>query len=638
MIMTTSSIDDLIRNNNPFAGHTVVRPPQIWGKGFPDVPSINSHASDAVLEAVKLVRQGLRQTVGITIRGEKGLGKTQIVSRIRHRLQADNNTLFIYISKYDNLNQINYHFLQNIVSSLRAFGSRQGVMQWQELATALINDAKNWQHTPEQYINAFPSWLNKYSSKIVDHLTDNVLQVKPDIHNPYLVKAILWTLFQPYSIYATHWLSGLELAENQAEAMGLPNPKSQDKEAEALTTARQIIDITSDYKIPVICFDELDELKADENGWTIAMVIASLAKDLSNNLKRCVLFLAMYEETWKDQIKALPQAEAVLDRIANYPKQREPIDLKYLNSEDVVEVVSQWLKVFYEENQQSPPNRLYPFDENKLRSFGKQGKPTVRGILKWCSDNFLIFEKEPGKIEPDPVTVKHPVEPAFNNELANIDSSIDSFMEDEETIANALWLGFINLIGETIEGVEIEDIVEIEARAADQGYIDFKIVGKEKPQGKQNRKTVKIGVAVVQQSGTFLKAALSRLIDYQKFSLTRGCLVRSRQINPGANVAKEYARVLLKEKGGEWVKLESEHIKPLLAIQLVYENQESYELSEEQIEDFIALKKLAINNPIIREILSDPSGQEPDQLSPAGLPITIPKITPESSNEIELKV
>lgn len=84
----------------------MVRPQQIWGKSFPDVPSINAHASNTVFDAVDKVRKGKRETVGITITAEKGLGKSHIISRIRHRLQTEDSSLFIYMNKYDNLNQI----------------------------------------------------------------------------------------------------------------------------------------------------------------------------------------------------------------------------------------------------------------------------------------------------------------------------------------------------------------------------------------------------------------------------------------------------------------------------------------------------------------------------------------------------
>jgi hypothetical protein len=609
MNSTANNLENLIKDHNPFAGHTVVRPPQIWAKSFPDVASINAHASDAVFDAVIRVRQGQRQVVGITITADKGAGKSQIISRIRHRLQIEDGALFVYMSKYDNLNQIKYQFLQTIVSSLRASGSTQGIMQLQEIAAMLINEGKKWSYTPQEYINFFPSWLAKYSNNTVKGLTDAVIQVKPNISNPYIVMAILWTLSPSHKMYATHWLSGLEISQNLAEEMMLPNPKQNDKEAEALSTTRQIIDIISEYRIPVICFDELDITDADENGFTAAQVIANLTKDLYNNLERGVLLLAMYPKTWINEIKTLSQADAVIDRLVS--EHRQPLILNNLNYEDVVKVVSLWLKDFYDEHQQSPPHPLYPFDENKLRELGKE-KLTVRAVLKWCAENFVPIE---------PVIPKHPVEPVFKTELANRERDIDVLSEENnQEIADALWLAFVTLANQTLEGITINRIEEIEANSVDKGYIHFRIVGTE------NNKEVKIGVAVLQQSGgKYQGAALKRLIDYNKFDLTRGCLVRSNKINAGAKEAKNRVKQLLKEQGGEWVLLQSQDIKPLLAILSVLDNRESYELSEEQILDFIKEKRLAIDNPLILEILSDPSGQEPDNLIDTDMPVSIPQ-------------
>lgn len=620
MTNTENNLDDLIKNHNPFAGQTVVRPPQIWAKSFPDVPSINAHASDAVFNALAKVRQGQRQVVGITITADKGLGKSQTISRIRHRLQAENGTLFVYMGKYDNLNQIKYQFLQTLVSSLRAFGSTQGIMQWQELATALINEGKNWNYTPQQYINHFPSWLSKHSNKVLDHFTDCVIKIKPNVNNPYLIKAILWTLSAPHSIYATHWLSGLEITQNQAEAMLLPNPKREDKEAEALNTTRQILDIISEYRIPVICFDELDIADADENGFTAAQVIANLTKDLYNNLERGVLLLAMYPKTWRNEIKTLSQADAVIDRLVS--EHRQPLILNQLNYEDVVEVVSLWLKEFYQEHQQTPPHPLYPFDENRLRELGKE-KLSVRDVLKWCAENFVAPDKP--VIPPKPS-----VEPSFKAELANLED-IDVLSEsNNDAIAKALRLAFSSLEKQTIEGVTIDAIEDIKAKSIDKGYIHFKIVGTE------NNNPVKIGVAVLQQAGgRYQGAALKRLVNYKEFDLTRGCLVRSNKINYGAGGAKKAVDDLLK-KGGEWVLLKSEEIKPLLAIKSVWDNRESYELSEEQLLDFIQQK--AINNPLILEILSDPSGQEPDNLIDEDMPISVPQNESNSVDSPEMNL
>jgi hypothetical protein len=328
----------------------------------------------------------------------------------------------------------------------------------------------------------------------------------------------------------------------------------------------------------------------------------------------------MYNPTWNEQVRTLPQAEAIIDRLVSEQVDRKPIALNKLNSDDIVAVISQWLKEFYEENQQNPPHHLYPFDENQLREFGKS-RPTVRSVLKWCADKFVVPNS--------PINEEHPVEPYFQQELKNIQTSIDSLLDDEFEIANALRLAFCSLIRETLEGVKIDNIKEIQANKVDKGYINFKIVG--------NDGKVKIGVAVLQQSGgKYVGAALKRLIDYEKFDLTRGCLVRSKKINVGAAVPRECLRILLHEKGGEWVMLQSNDITPLLAISLV-NNCESYELTEEQIINFIQQKKLAINNPLIREILSDPSGQEPSNLTDNDLPIRVPTNSSITFENIDLQ-
>lgn len=601
----SSSIIDLInavKSQNPFDRPLVVRSQDVWGIGFPDVPSLNAHASSSVFEAVEKVRTRQRQVVGITITAEKGLGKSHLISRIRHRLQGDGSALFVYMSECGDLNRIKTEFLRTLASSLKQIGS-QGVSQWRELATALVNQAYNKTYAPQQMVNQFPGALAK-TPKLVDVLRDKVLSIKPDIENPDIITAILWTLSPDpgYEVFAINWLSGRNLPQSKADAMGLPNSSTQDKEAESFSTVRQILDLISDYKPIVVCFDELDVPECSDAGFTKAQVTAGLAKDLYNSIKRGVLLTAMYPETWTHQVKALPYAEAVVDRIGE-----KIIDLKYLNSDDVVTLVSQWLKDFYEAKGLTPPKPVYPFDEGKLRELGKE-KPIVRRVLQWCAENFKVPIDSP-PTDPGPITPpKHPVESAYDKELAAFDNTIEDYMEDKATLVDALRLNFSTLIGQSLEQVQIEDITEVKANSVDKGYIDFKIVGKE------NGNIVKIGVAVLQESGgKFVQATLKRLTEYKKFDLTRGCLVRSKQISRNAAKAQGYLNQLLSsELGGEWVLLKNEDIKPLLAILQVQKAREDYEVSQEQIIDFIVQQRIAIDNYLIREILSDPSGQIPD--------------------------
>lgn len=585
----SNTLIDAINNNNPFEGRLVVRSNNVWGKSYPDVLSLNTHASDAIYDAIQKVSTGQRQVVGITITAERGLGKSHLISRIRHKLQIDGSALFMYMSQCNNLNRIKTEFLTTLANSLKQTGS-QGVSQWQELATALINEAFNQNYVPQNLINNFPGALSK-NPKIVEVLRDKVLAVKSDIENPDIITAILWTLSPDpaYEIFAVRWLAGGNVPQTKADSMSLANVTPDDKEAESFNTARQILDLIGDYKPIVVCFDEMEADHCNDLGYTARQVTAILAKDLSDKIKRGILLTSIFPDHWINEVKRLSNAESVVDRIGE-----KVIELKYLNSDDIILLVSGWLDEFYQEKGLTPPNSVYPFDEAKLRALGKE-KPIVRKVLQWCSENF-----KPGNFVDR-------VECPYNQQLAALETTIQDYMEDKETLAQALRLGFTIIKGEVLENVQVVDIVDVQVKAADRGYLDFKIIGKE------NGKDVKIVVVVLQESGgMFVQATLKRLIEYKKFDMTRGCLVRSKQIGRNAAKAQEYlSKLLSPELGGEWVLLKPEDIKPLLALHFLMKSREDEELSEEEIIDFIRKKRIATNNYLICEILSDPSGQVP---------------------------
>jgi len=599
-----SSIPDLnkaIASQNPFDRSLIVRSNDIWKPSFPDVPSINAHASDAIFQAIEQIRAGYRTVSGITIKAEKGLGKSHLISRIRSRLLDEGGSFFVYMSDvdYGNLNRVHANFLNTLSLSLKQIGN-EGVMQWQELATALINEALGKTLIPQNLVKQFSGALAK-NPKLVDTLTAKVLQIKPNIENPYLIQAILWTLSSDKVSFATNWLSGKALAQGQADAMGLPNSTEEDKEGEAFQTVCQILDLIGDYRTLVIGFDELESVDRNEAGFSRAQVVALLVKDLYGKIKRGVLMTAMFEDTWTLQIRALPQAESVTARMGE-----KIFDLQYLNADDVVTLVSQWLKEFYDSKGLTPPYPVYPFHEGELRELGKE-KLIVRKVLEECAKNWKVpDDPTPSPTAADPL---HQVELAFNNELNALEETIEKYFDDSNILAEALYLAFLAVKGETVERMQVEEIEKVQTKAVDKGYLHFRI------RGKENGKSVKIVVAVVQESGAkFVSAALKRLIEYQKFDMTRGCLVRSKDVKPKTVGKQCLDQLLSQELGGEFVKLASEDIKPLLAIYLVNKARTEYDVTEDQILEFIVHKKLATENYIICEILSDPSGQIPEGL------------------------
>jgi len=616
------AINAAIQNHNPFSKAAIVKEQDIWGKGFPDIPTLNAHASDAIFHAVEKVQtsQSTQEKVtSLVLTAQQGVGKSHILSRTRHRLETNGGALFVYasVNNYTDLNLIKYQFQQTLANSLSHTGS-QSVMQWQEIATAMANEGFKAINPASQNLSAqelidrfdrvCASWATK-NRNFMNTLTKQVLKTKSKA-DPYIVRAVLWTLSESETPFAIKWLSGEELDKSKAEELGLPSNSgktNQDREAESLNNVQQILNLVSYYSPVIICFDEIDvNTNCRDDGFTTPQVIADLVKRLYDTLEHSdlgqglVIITVMMPDTWQQIVNLMPGG--IPDRVSTYT-QRKPIDLKYLNGDSLVDLVGLWLQDFYQVRNLNPPHPVYPFEETQLREHGR-GKPTVREALNWCAENFQVFMPPMPELPEDPI---ERFEFALTKEL---EADIREEMEDNSTIAQAIYFGFETLKGQTIDKVTVDDITaEIKPKAKNAGWIGFKIIGTE------NGKAIKIGVAIIQTSQSELVAALKRLIDYQTFDLTRGCLVRSQSkienIKKTSKAYKLLEELVSVEKGGEIVYLVEEQIKPLMAVRAVCKKCRDYNLTEDQVFDFIAQKQLTFDNLLLREILSDPSGEMP---------------------------
>jgi KAP family P-loop domain len=628
------AINAAIQSDNPFINAGIVKEQDIWKKKSPDVPSLNAHASDAVFRAIELVRTSQSsqdKVTSIAITAQQGVGKTHLLSRIRHHLEKEGGALFVYASanNYTDLNLVKYQFQQTLADSLSKTGS-QWVMQWQEVAAAMVSEVKtDNSSTPAELVKKFDQ---VYASRLaqnknlINALQKEVLKTKTNA-DPYILRAILWTLSETQAPFAIKWLSGGELAQVNADELGLPNPSktNQDREAEALKNIQQILNLVSFYNPVVICFDEIDvKNNSTEDGFPTESVIANLVKILHDTLENSelsqgvVIITVMLSETWIHKINSMPGGTP--DRISKYT-QRKPLELKQLSGDSMVELVTVWLKEFYSKKSLIPPHPLYPFEESKLREYGKVSKPSVREALRWCSDNFKIDD------EPLPSAPFERFALAFKRES---EADIGDYLENSDLIAEALYFGFLTLKNQTLEGVMIEKVTnDVKPKAYyRKHYIDFKIIGNE--EGKE----VKIGVAVIQSSQVTLTAGLKWLIDYEKYDLTRGCLVCSeskiKQIRNNSSAYKLLNDLVVK-RGGEHVDLIEEQIRPLVAILAIYQKRQNYQLTEEHIFDLISKNKITFDNLLLREILSNPSGNIPIPDDEDDDPEGISELTDQSS-------
>jgi hypothetical protein len=597
-----SSLEDInaaLQSHNPFSQPPFVNANNVWGKGFPDVETLNAHASDAVFQALEQIRTGHYPTTSILITAQNGTGKTHIISRIRHRLQVQGGASFVFANKYGDLNQIKSGFQQILADSLSNIGS-QGVRQWQELATAMANQAlrainPNAQTiAPKDLVKKFENSSEEQVKKVVNQLAKAFCKTK-DVKDPDIVRAIFWTLSDEQALYAFNWLAGKELAQFKANELRLPSQQ------QSLDAVLQILSLISEYNELVICFDELD-FDFNDAGLHKSQIVAGLVKELFENLNRGIILSVMMPGTWNERVKQLPGG--VWSKMS---ASGNPYNLKYIDGDSIIELVTFSLREYYEAKSLVPPYPIYPFNENELRDIGK-GKPTVREVLEWCRDNckpLINNGGDGGTIEPKPDLV----ELAFISEL---EEELGGYLDNNFLLADALLFGFQTLIGQTVEQVTIQEVTDrVKKNGGKDQYLNFKIIGKE------DGKDVSIGVAVLQyDGGKALGAGFRRLIDEKNFNLTRGCLVRSKNKRLTSHLKRTYLEPFINEEGGEFVDLKEEEIRPLIAIQAVHQKREvDYGLSEEQIFKFItekgAEKKLGAGNPLLREILSDPSHQVP---------------------------
>lgn len=598
-------INALIIDHNPFSQPPFVTANNVWGKSFPDVESLNAHASDAVFQALDEVQIGKLNTASILITSQDGTGKSHIISRIRHRLQDLGGSLFILANKFSDLNHVKPGFQQLLAESLLQLGS-QGVKQWQELATAMANEVLLMRQ-PDAKPSAAKDLVKRFDDtedeaqiqKWIQDLTKKFCRNK-QISDPDVIRAIFWTLSDDEAGYASNWLGGKELAQHKANDLRLPTQN------QSFDTTLQILNIISEYNSLLICFDEMDLADYNAAGLRKAQVIANLVKELFENLKRGVILSVMMPGVWKNEIQD-NMPPAISTKMTTYTN---PLDLQYLDASTAVDLVAFFLKDYYDAREIIPPHSLYPFESSQIQAIGRE-KPTVRELLKWCRENCMpsIPKKPIGN--PPEVIKENPVELAFLAEMAD---DITNSLESNILISDTLLFSFSGLIGQTIENFTIKEVTRaFGRRGGKETYLNFKITGEE------SEHTAGIAIAITQESsGKLLAATLKKLLTPQKFGLTRGCLIRSPE-KPVSNHIKYTYLDPLAAQGGEFVRLYAEQIKPLIALKMVLDkSQADYKVSNDQIESFVQdfgeKYKLGKFNPLICEILSAPSYKSLDDL------------------------
>jgi GTPase SAR1 family protein len=619
---TLEELKTAISSYNPFSRVAVDNVNSIR-KEEPYLKSLNTSIFEKVIDVIRQVKHssdGKDKVATLVITGDPGAGKTQLVKRIRRHCLDQDLAILIYanLAKCSSSDLLKSQFLEIFVKELavaeRNKNKELKPNQWQEIATKVFNNSMNLSENFYKSDNLVKIFDQLYANikaqenkNIIQGLSQGIKKHHPHF-DTYTVRAILWTLSQTYGDFAVEWLAGNSLDSETAQGMGLPNYAEQsitEKNSAAFGKLLKILSLVSQYKTLVICFDEFDD-KVLESGQTNAQLITEFIKDLYDNLEQSnssqgvSIISLMFKSIWTQQIKGYYGYSSVTDSMVarmSTSTKGEPLSLEHINGKSILELVSFWLEEFlYKPRQLKPHDSVYPFTVEKLEEIAKN-RPTIRETLDWCY-------KEYKKIQE--TIVKDPKEQYQLARQQTLD--ITDYLEDNDFLANTLKFGFDQLINQRLEGVtasgeKLKKVIIESVETVDSKWL-FKINGIE-----NESKKFAIGVTVIQnKSAAFVKAGLKELVNYSKFGLTRGCMVRSpdKKINKNTQ-AYQLLEQLTTQLGGKQAPLYPEEIKPLIEIYSIYQNCQSFGLTEEQVKKF-SQGEIA-NNPLLQEILSDPSGK-----------------------------
>lgn len=590
-------LNQLIEQYNPFSAKVTAQH-NVWSHDYAGVAEINQNAFNSVLKLIDDVDTGKSTSEGAAIIGERGLGKTQLLARLHHHLNANDKAFFVYMGEYDNLDLIKSEFLQSLVYSLKR-EYRPNLTQWQSLAAAMYFDARgNTPCSAEHLVKQFPSLLEKDSNKI-NAWTNGIAKKCPDIKNVFLIRAILWTLLPEAAPFAAMWLAGKKLAEEDAKSLNLP----VDREPDSFAYTCDLLNLITRYKTIVFCFDELDTPQVNSQMLTLVQVVIDLAKYLRNNIKRIVILLSVFPQTLQEDILSAQSSVSSQTRAA-YDRFDHQIRLEFLDEQSSLALIKHRLQQFYKQHDVIPPDSFYPFQEDKLRQDFASERATSRQVLRYCEENWT----------PQPPITINRVEECYKEQLLDINDRLDEFLTDDSgKISMALRFAFSHLIDEVVEDLRVFEVVEEQDKKYNN-LVPFKI--KVRKAENITGPFTFIGIAVIQKTGNALTSALSKLVEFNKIKQTRACMVRTEDIR-GAK-AQDYALKLLID-GGEWVAMVVEQIAPLLALQALADKLEQYELTPEQVKEYVKSKKLLTENALIKEILSKPEGTPPKNAKPSNI-------------------
>ncbi|MBD2279764.1 hypothetical protein [Aphanizomenon flos-aquae] len=594
---------------NPFRLKSVISANEVWGDVITDLPELNQHIDERIFDAISEVRKKYSSKIGVAIKGDRGTGKSHIIHRVWKKITQEGDSVFAYIGPCANPKRINSHVRLYLADSF-TYQDSQGITQWQKLAAAAINTLKGTEfedkyrsyiekcHSPNELRKYIVASQNKTTLLgFFDELVEAILENQTGIDVNFL-KALLFLLLKNVKIaqISLAWIKGEDNSE--IKTIGLPEFSLDIQEDKSIWMIQQICKLAEVASLPVvICFDQLDSAGTDnDSGDSPAQSIAKCIDQIYFQCSNVILICCVISDTWRE-IEQM--GSGIPDRVGQRAVRAKPP-----TTEQTIELVKLRLDWFYKNNSLNSQDypHLYPFEESKIRHIASESAG-ARSLMIWCADEFeKVIIQPPGTKGNDPVDPQPPPDKKkqFLETYQELVKRIRIPMKDDDQLA-AIILSAMTMIpnGGTAD-VVIQEVKKISDATHDLHFIISGYDCLHKCQ-------IKIGVRICETTnGKTFNAVMTRLVNYDKYGLTRGCLIRSTDVPRSWKIGYALKEKLEQEQGGEVVVLKKNDIKPLVAIQKIYEQAEDYGFTKEEVTQFVKDLSLAADNLLICEILSAP--------------------------------
>jgi len=582
------------QGKNPLIWGKVVTVEDIWQEPIADLPDLNREVDDAVRNAIAQVRSQEADKLAIAIRGERGTGKSHAMARVRREIETENCALFAYISPCLAPRQPNSHALSCLVKNF-SMASAEESTQWQRLAAKLIltlqgtpsadryRDYLDRADRPQELHQFCRETLGKNRDRtfleFCENLSRSLIEVHPHLDGDTL-QAMLYLLF-PHSRLSRIGLDWLQGNDNDNfPRFRLPEIDRDALEKRAIAIFSQLDRIAKTANFPIVlCFDEIDTTKPNITTGEGAIEVACHSLDrLYASATNLVLLCCATPHTW-DAIAAHTQIE-------NW----QIVSTSLPTVEQKINWIQERLNWFYRCNDLNPNSYppLYPFQDNRVRTIAEE-TANLRTLMEECG-NWFDFE-EVGLMRDKTRKLLD----AYNELLHKI--IIDK--QDDDSLAAIVSFAMKVLPEAGSENVSVDAVESIKNSSHD---LHFAVSGYDF----LHRKPVRIGVRVCDaNSDRVLDAVVAQLLDYDRYNITRGCLLRSLPIPPKWKHSRKRVDFLVHRRGGEMVQLFDDDIKALAAIERIYKQADSYGFTKAEVVNLVKTLNMAADNPLIREILSE---------------------------------